>query len=225
MDNMNRYIEEASDLNVEGVEFYVKENDETNSLYTDSAYENVVDLKTLKHAFEMNDVVIIDNKISCRATNLEVKEGYVVITYLFPSVNDNVVSVTAKQVRSFDKTLVTDVSIASDTDLLGKIISDLQSDIEIGENEITGTLKHVTDYTGFSGESELQSGNFLALHITTNDGAPISVELIGGMYGPVTLDEDGIIILKIANKEQRVKVTSGSMTKEYSLVNINLLFE
>lgn len=220
----NKYIETATDLNVEGVEFYVKDTPD-GYVYEDSEFTDRVRTEKLKHTFEMNDVVIIDNKISCRATNLEVKEGYVIVTYLFPSVNDNVVSVTAKQVRSFDKTLVTDVSIASDTDLLGKVISDLQSDIEIGENEITGTLKYVTDYTGFSGEPELQSGNFLALHITTNDGAPISVELIGGMYGPVTLDEDGIIILRIANKGQRVKITSGSMTKEYSLANINLLFE
>lgn len=221
---MSEYIETATDLNVEGVEFYVKDTPD-GYVYEDAEFTDRVRTEKLKHTFEMNDVVIIDNKIACRATNLEVKEGYVVITYLFPSVNNNVVSVTAKQVRSFDKTLVTDVSIASDTDLLGKVVSDLQSDIEIGENEITGTLKHVTDYTGFSGEPELQSGNFLVLHITTNDGAPISVELIGGKYGPATLDEDGIIILRIANKGQRVKITSGSMTKEYSLVNINLLFE
>lgn len=221
---MSEYIETATDLNVEGVEFYVKDTPD-GYVYEDAEFTDRVRTEKLKHTFEMNDVVIIDNEISCRATNLEVKEGYVVITYLFPSVNDNVVSVTAKQVRSFDKTLVTDVSIASDTDLLGKVISDLQSDIVIGENEITGTLKYVTGYTGFSGEPELQSGNFLALHITTNDGAPISVELIGGMYGPATLDEDGLIILRIANKEQRVKITSGSMTKEYSLANINLLFE
>lgn len=221
---MSEYIETATDVNVEGVEFYVKDTPD-GYVYEDAEFTDRVRTEKLKHTFEMNDVVIIDNKIACRATNLEVKEGYVVITYLFPSVNDNVVSVTAKQVRSFDKTLVTDVSIASDTDLLGKVISDLQSDIVIGENEITGTLKYVTGYTGFSGEPELQSGNFLALHITTNDGAPISVELIGGMYGPATLDEDGLIILRIANKEQRVKITSGSMTKEYSLANINLLFE
>lgn len=221
---MSEYIETATDLNVEGVEFYVKDTPD-GYVYEDAEFTDRVRTEKLKHTFEMNDVIIIDNEISCRATNLEVKEGYVVITYLFPSVNDNVVSVTAKQVRSFDKTLVTDVSIASDTDLLGKVVSDLQSDIAIGENEITGTLKYVTGYTGFSGEPELQSGNFLALHITTNDGAPISVELIGGKYGPVTLDEDGILITRIANKGQRVKITSGSMTKEYSLANINLLFE
>lgn len=221
---MSEYIETATDVNVEGVEFYVKDTPD-GYVYEDAEFTDRVRTEKLKHTFEMNDVVIIDNKIACRSTNLEVKEGYVVITYLFPSINNNVVSVTAKQVRSFDKTLVTDVLIASDTDLLGKVISDLQSDIVIGENEITGTLKYVTGYTGFSGEPELQSGNFLALHITTNDGAPISVELIGGKYGPVTLDEDGLIILRIANKEQRVKITSGSMTKEYSLANINLLFE
>ena len=211
----NKYIETATDLNVEGVEFYVKDTPD-GYVYKDTEFTEKVDTETLKHSFEMNDIVIIDNDISCRATNLEVKEGYVVVTYLLPSVSNQTVSVTPKQVRSFDKTLVTDVEIAVDTDLLG---------IVVGDDKITGTLKYVTGYTGFSGEPELQSGNYLALHITTNDNTDISVELIGGMYGPVTLDEDGIIILKIANKEQRVKVVSGNMIKEYSLANLNLLFE
>ena len=220
----NKYIETATDLNVEGVEFYVKDTPD-GYVYKDAEFTEKVDTETLKHSFEMNDIVIIDNDISCRANNLEVKEGYVVVTYLLPSVSDQTVIITPKQVRSFDKTLITDVEIAVDTDLLGKVVGDLQSDIVVGDDEITGTLKYVTGYTGFSGESELQSGNYLALHITTNDGADISVELIGGMYGPVTLDEDGIIILKISNKEQRVKIVSGNMIKEYSLANINLLFE
>ena len=221
---MAQYIETASDLNVEGVEFYVKDVAD-GFVYNDSECTIKVDTETLKHAFEMNDIVIIDNEIACRATNLENKDGYVVATYLFPTVSNDVVSIVPKQVRSFDKILITDVEIAADEDLFGKIVSDLQENVVIGEDKITGTLKHVTDYTGFSSKVEEQSGNYLAIHNTTNGDEPIFVEVVGGTSGPVQLDSDGIIVLRIANKEQKVKVTSGSAVKEYSLVDINLVTE
>lgn len=218
---MNQYIETASDLNVEGIELFVKDTPD-GFVYEDAEFKNKVDTETLKHAFRMNDIVIIDNDIACRASNLEVKEGYVVVTYLLPSVSDNVISVTPKQVRSFDRVLTTDVVIAADEDLFGKVVSDLQNNIEIKDDEITGTLKYVTGYTGFSSDEKLQSGHYLAIHNESNDEEPIFVELIGGISGPTQLDSDGIIILYIANKEQKVKVTCGNTVKEYSLANIEL---
>lgn len=221
---MSQYIETATDLNVEGVEFFVK-NTPDGFIYDDAEFTKKTDTKTLKHAFEMNDIVIIDNGIACRASNLEVKEGYVVVTYLLPSVDNNVVSVTPKQVRSFDKILTTDTEIASDEDLFGKVVSDLQENVEISDGEIRGTLKHVTGYTGFSSDESLQSGNYLAIHNETNNDEPIFVELVGGISGPRQLDSDGIIVLRIANKEQVVRVTSGNAIKEYSLANIILVTE
>lgn len=221
---MSQYIETATDLNVEGVEFFVK-NTPDGFIYDDAEFTKKTDTETLKHAFEMNNIVIIDNGIACRASNLEVKEGYVVVTYLLPSVNDNVVSVTPKQVRSFDKILTTDTEIASDEDLFGKVVSDLQENVEISDGEIRGTLKHVTGYTGFSSDESLQSGNYLAIHNETNNDEPIFVELVGGISGPRQLDSDGIIVLRIANKEQVVRVTSGNAIKEYSLANIILVTE
>ena len=221
---MSKYIEEASDLNVEGVEFYVKETPD-GFIYEDSECTKKVNTETLKHAFQMNDIVIIDNNIACRASNLEVKTGYVVVTYFVPSEIDNNISVTPKQVRSFDKILTTDTEIASDEDLFGKVVSDLQENIEISDGEIRGTLKHVTGYTGFSSDESLQSGNYLAIHNETNNDEPIFVELVGGISGPRQLDSDGIIVLRIANKEQVVRVTSGNAVKEYSLANIILVTE
>lgn len=221
---MSKYIEEASDLNVEGVEFYVKETPD-GFIYEDSECTKKVNTETLKHVFQMNDIVIIDNNIACRASNLEVKNGYVVVTYFVPSEIDNNISVTPKQVRSFDKILTTDTEIASDEDLFGKVVSDLQENIEISDGEIRGTLKHVTGYTGFSSDESLQSGNYLAIHNETNNDEPIFVELVGGISGPRQLDSDGIIVLRIANKEQVVRVTSGNAVKEYSLANIILVTE
>ena len=218
---MSKYIETATDLNVEGVEFYVKETPD-GFVYEDAECTKKVDTETLKHAFEMNDIVIIDSNIACRASNLEVKTDHVVVTYLLPSVSDHVVSVTPKQVRSFDKVLTTDIVIAVDEDLFGKVVADLQENIEITDSEIKGTLKYVTGYTGFSSDESMQSGNYLAIHNETNNDEPIFVELVGGVSGPRQLDSDGIIVLRIANKEQIVRVTSGSAVKEYSLANIIL---
>lgn len=55
--------------------------------------------------------------------------------------------------------------IAASFDLLGKVISDLQKDYGVSVNSIIATLKYVTDYTGFSGDPELQEGNFLAFKV------------------------------------------------------------
>lgn len=218
---MAQYIETATDLNVEGVEFFVKDTPD-GYVYNDQECLNKVDTETLKHAFEMNDIVIIDNGIACRASNLEVKTGYVIVTYLLPSVSNDTVSVTPKQVRSFDKVLTTDVEIAADEDLFGKVVANLQENIEVKENEIVGSLKYVTGYIGFSSNESMQSGNYLAIHNETNNDEPIFVELVGGVSGPRQLDSDGIIVLRIANKQQIVRVTSGNAIKEYSLANIIL---
>ena len=218
---MAQFIETETDVNVEGVEFFVKDSPD-GYVYKDPECLDKVDTETLKHAFEMNDIVIIDNGIACRASNLEVKTGYVIVTYFLPSVDDDTVSVTPKQVRSFDKVLTTDVEIAVDEDLFGKVVADLQENIEITDSEIKGTLKYVTGYTGFSSDESMQSGNYLVIHNETNNDEPIFVELVGGVSGPRQLDSDGIIILRIANKQQIVRVTSGSAIKEYSLANIIL---
>ena len=116
--------------------------------------------------------------------------------------------------------LSVDTDIPADKDLFGKVIGDLQSGITIGDDGITGTLKYVSDYTGFSGDASLQSGNFLVLHSTTNhDGATITVTVTN----PVTLDDDGIVVLRVADKDTQTVTISVSkegyetVTKAYSL--------
>ena len=111
--------------------------------------------------------------------------------------------------------------------MLGKVITDLQSGVSVGENAIAGELLYVDDYIGFSSKVEEQSGNYLVLHCESAEpDAVITVEVIGGYSGPVTLDEDGIIILRIASTAQSVRVTcyAGGAYKEqtYSLTGITL---
>lgn len=121
---------------------------------------------------------------------------------------DNIVS--AKNPLS---ALVVDTEIAVDEDLLGKVVGDLQEDIAVGNGTITGTVKYVTGYTGFSGESELQSGNYLALHASVPDvsSVVITMTLVNAQItkDPVTLDPDGINIIRVTNKDtQKVIVTA-----------------
>lgn len=114
-------------------------------------------------------------------------------------------------------------NVDASEDLFGKTIGDLQSNVIVLPNRIQGTLKYVDDYTGFSSRVEEQSGNYLVLHAETNvPGATITVKVTN----PVTLDADGIVVLRIADKStQTVTVVASkegytTATKVYSLVSL-----
>lgn len=100
--------------------------------------------------------------------------------------------------------------------------------MSISNGVISGTLKKVTGYTGFSGDPEEQSGNYLALKFTAEEGATVTVELINGTVGhPVTLDEDMNIVIRIADKDtQSIEVVASkggaSSTKTYALTGLTL---
>lgn len=118
-------------------------------------------------------------------------------------------------------TPVTDATI----DLLGKDCDDLQENIVIGDDAISGTLKYVTDYTGFSGDVSEQSGNYIVLKCESNkEDAVIQVTLTN----PVTLDEDGIVILRVRDKDTQtitITATSGNqtVTQIYALSELTVL--
>ena len=117
---------------------------------------------------------------------------------------------------------VTDDSV----DLFGKVASDLQEDITISGNAVSGTLKYVDDYSSAYGPGE-DSGNYLVLKFTSDEDAVITAEIINGEHGPVTLDEDGILIARITDKStQTIKVVAtkggASKTKTYTLTGLTL---
>lgn len=127
-----------------------------------------------------------------------------------------------------DAVTVITAAESGDTTLFGKKVSDLQSNIVIGENAISGSLKHVTGYTEFSSKSSEQEGHYLALKFdVTPADAVTTVELVGGTKGPVTLDADKNIVLLIkSNTPQSIKVVStkdgASVTKTYTLTGLTL---
>lgn len=115
---------------------------------------------------------------------------------------------------------ITDDSI----DLFGKIASDLQEGIVVSDDAITGTLKYVTDYTGFSGKASEQKGNYLAIHAEADD-ATATVKV--GISKMSTLDADGDIVLIVKGTSTPVTVTAEAegkdpVTKTFSLENIVL---
>ena len=127
-----------------------------------------------------------------------------------------------------DAVTVITAAESGDTTLFGKKVSDLQSNIVIGENAISGSLKHVTGYTEFSSKSSEQEGHYLALKFdVTPADAVTTVELVGGTKGPVTLDADKNIVLLIkSNTTQSIKVVStkdgASVTKTCTLTGLTL---
>ena len=116
-------------------------------------------------------------------------------------------------------TVDTDIDLLED--LFGKTVGKLQEDIEIGDDEITGTLLYVDDYTGFSEDTELQSGNYLAIHVSVPDVEDVEINV--SLTDPVEVDENGIAVLRIADKtSQTVTVVASkegceSVTKVYDL--------
>lgn len=106
-------------------------------------------------------------------------------------------------------------------------MSELQTNIKVADTEITGTLHYVTGYTGFHGSDPTQQeGNYLALKITAPEDATTTVEVVGGSKGPVALDEDMNIVLRIASTSQSIEVITTlkdlSLTKTYALTNLTL---
>lgn len=120
-----------------------------------------------------------------------------------------------------------DDTIPEGVSLLGKELSDLQSGVSVGMNDISGTVHYVTGYTGFSGDPAEQQGNYLALHIDSDEDTTITVELIGGTHGPVTLDSDRTHIVRLRNKQQKIKITVtkdgyDTITRTYTLAGLTL---
>ena len=106
-------------------------------------------------------------------------------------------------------------------------VEELQSGIRIDGEKITGTLKNVTDYSGFSDDSEKQSGHFLALKVDVSEDSNVTTELVNGETGPVDMSEDHFCVYRITNKDdQKIKftVSSGeeSVTKTYDLTGLVL---
>lgn len=116
-------------------------------------------------------------------------------------------------------TLSADADIDAETDLYGKSVTDLQSDIVIGDDAITGTLAYVTDYTDFSEDTDLQKGNFLALHFGAPEGYEITVSLGDD---PIEVDSDGIVVMRIADKDTDIITATATKGEDTQTLTFDL---
>ncbi len=117
--------------------------------------------------------------------------------------------------------LSVDVTIDPEENLLGKVVGDLQANVVVGTDALTGTLHYLDDYTGFSEDTSLQVGNFIALHAEVEDVEDVTLTVEG--VDAEILDEDGIIICRVEDKSsQTISIVAskqgvGSVTKTFDL--------
>ena len=93
------------------------------------------------------------------------------------------------------------------------------------EDSVTGTLKYVSDYTGFSSKVAEQSGNYLVFHASANlDDVTITAK----MSKTSTLDSDGIAVFRVGNKDSQTltvvakKEGYEDVTKVFSLSGLTV---
>lgn len=116
-----------------------------------------------------------------------------------------------------------DFNVSDSVDLFGKVASDLQTGVALNSagNGLTGTLKYVDNYTGFSGDPELQEGNYLVFHAAVPNVEGVTITAT--MDNTSTLDEDGIAVFRVRDKSTQTltivasKEGFDSVTKVYSL--------
>lgn len=111
-----------------------------------------------------------------------------------------------------------DADIDAAEDILGKTVDELQDDIEIEDDAVSGTLLYIDDYTGFSEDTDLQVGNFLAIHAEVPYVDDVEITCEDG----VVLDS-GVIVIRVTDKStQTVTVVASkegceSVTRELTL--------
>ena len=123
---------------------------------------------------------------------------------------------------------ITVTPVAGSETILGKQVSELQENIEIGESTITGKLLYVDGYTGFSSNVAEQEGNYLALQFACDvPDAVVTTQLVGGTSGEKILDSDMNCVYRVtAPATQAVKVTATKdkdvLTKTFSLSGVEV---
>lgn len=105
--------------------------------------------------------------------------------------------------------------VPSTTDLFGKVVTDLQSNVRVRGSNITGTLKYVDDYTGFDpSHPELQVGNYLVVRASTDvEGTTIYAKLSGDFK---ELDSDGILVVRVTDETKNLPLVFKAVKDGYT---------
>lgn len=120
------------------------------------------------------------------------------------------------------------VSAESDTPILGKNVSEFQSNIQIKDNKVTGTLNYIEGFTEFNGSDPTeQEGNYLFLNFKDTVADKIECKLVGGKsekFIDCTSDKWMLYWITEACTAVEVKVTKGEMinTKVFDISDLTL---
>ena len=120
------------------------------------------------------------------------------------------------------------ISATSDTPILGKNVSEFQSNINIGDSKITGTLNYIEGFTEFNGSDPTeQEGNYLFLNFKDTVADQITSRLIGGKNPNAvdcTSDKWMLYLVTAACTGVEVNVTKDGMTntKVYDISELTL---
>lgn len=102
--------------------------------------------------------------------------------------------------------MTVDFDISDTTSLLGKYDYELQEGVTLVGNEINGTLLYVDDYTGFSGNPEEQSGNYIAIHCSVPGVTGATINFVSRSGKKYVVDpSDGLIVLRMRTAPKKFK--------------------
>lgn len=127
-------------------------------------------------------------------------------------------------------TVDTQLTTEDEEDLLeyfGVDLSDVQENVAISGNAITGTSKYLDSVNTF----DMSKGHhFLVLHITADDAETIKVSMDPTQSSLTTLDESGVIILQMKDDQsQTVKIVAenenGTTTKNLTISGMTFAAE
>ena len=112
-----------------------------------------------------------------------------------------------------------------------KTVQDLCENLNIEDDNVTGSLKHIDNWIEFSKTDN--SGNFIPLYFEEAKGqakGTIKCELKGTgvkLKKPVAVDEkDGLIVFQVHNKDNTIEITSeGKETRTLNLSQLELKTE
>ena len=94
--------------------------------------------------------------------------------------------------------------------VLGKLVSDVQQNVFVNDNSIQGTLKYVSNWTGYSADPEENSGYFVVLKYEASEGATTTIQTIGGYHDELIkpLDLDMQSVTRFKDNKQKLKVVT-----------------
>ncbi len=94
--------------------------------------------------------------------------------------------------------------------VLGKLVSDVQQNVFVNDNSIQGTLKYVSNWTGYSADPEENSGYFVVLKYEASEGSTTTIQTIGGYTDDrvIALDQDMQSVTRFKDNKQKLKVVT-----------------